>query len=206
MAWRTPSCLAQWSGPQDSLLLTPSSLSPGGLQNANEKGTLDQRDFCHLLCFEDFYEDYVEEETQSPRHSSATALTDCHGDPLLMGEVLKQSGGVLSLCPRNAQQRPELAGPPNTLVELGELQRLVALRTWQGDPVSFRSESTAPLVDPVIKAKSQPPLWAENGGTPEVSCQPFPEWCCILNLNLGPVAIRGHSILREGKHCQLRDT
>ena len=27
-----------------------------------------------------------------------------------------------------------------------------------------------------------------------------------MNLNLGPVAIRGHSILREEKHCQLRDT
>ena len=103
----------------------------------------------------------------------------------------------LSLCPGNAQQRPELAGPPNTLVELGELQRLVALRTWQGDPVSLRSESTATFVYPVIKAKSQPPLWAENGGTPGVSCQISPEWSCVLNLNLGPVAIRGQSILRE---------
>ena len=46
-----------------------------------------------------------------------------------MGEVLKQSGGVTLFVPRKCQERPELAGPPNTLVELGELQRLVALRT-----------------------------------------------------------------------------
>ena len=74
--------------------------NPGGLQNANEKGTLDQRDFCRLLCFDDFYEDYVEEETRFPRHSSAAAFIDCHGDPLLMGEVLKQSGGVTLFVPR----------------------------------------------------------------------------------------------------------
>lgn len=71
----------------------------------------------------------MEEETWFPRHSSAAAFIDCHSDPLLMGEVLKQSGGVTLFVPRKCQERPELAGPPNTLVELGELQRLVALRT-----------------------------------------------------------------------------
>lgn len=53
-----------------------------------------------MLCFDDFYEDYVEEETRFRRHFSATAFTDCHGDPLLMGEVLKQSGGVTLSVPR----------------------------------------------------------------------------------------------------------
>ena len=55
-----------------------------------------------------------------PRHSSDIAFTEFQGNPLLMRQVLKQRGPVLTLfvALEMAQRRPELAGAPNMLVEL----------------------------------------------------------------------------------------